>query len=312
MLVEMKYISLENIQKEAGMKGLSDQQKKLKEDTLENQKQLKIKQTEAQVSQSLTNAEKQRVAYVNAQAGGYANLIKNMAIANKIASDPTLSPSQAKALVEAEELTSYEKEIANLKAKTYIATLKESDAVKDIISNYATWDSVQVGAYDRQQKLLGVAKELSDEAERQRKNPIGDFSSVDFNVFGDFGNPFESALAGLNEFVAKSTESRNILASIEKDIVAAKERGLSVNDLEFERNIVLANQEKDRKKSIDKGITTSLALTKSLFKEESKGYKVVSGLEKAYQASKIAFALWEKKDTISMLATKVAGYAKER
>ena len=309
--VEASFKRLENIQKEAGMKGSSDQQKKLKEDTLENQKQLKIDQTKAQVSQSLTNAEKQRVAYVNAQAGGYVNLIKNMAIANKIASDPTLSPDQARKLVEAEELTNYEKELAELKRQTYIATLNESDAVKDIISNYATWDSVQVGAYDRQQKLLGIAKELSDEAERQRKNPIGDFSSVDFNVFGDFGNPFESALAGLNVFVAKSTESRNILASLEKDIVAAKEQGLSVNDLELERNIVLANQEKDRKKSIDKGITTSLALTKSLFKEESKGYKIVSGLEKAYQASKIAFALWEKKDTISMLATKVAGYAKD-
>ena len=150
--------------------------------------------------------------------------------------------------------------------------------------------------------MLEIAKELAEEAEKQRNNPIGDFSNVDFSVFGDFGNPFESALAGLNEFVAKSTESRNILASIEKDIVAAKEQGLSVNDLELDRNRVLANQEKDRKKSIDKGITSALSLTKSLFKEESKGYKVVSALEKAYQASKIAFALWEKKDTIAMLA----------
>jgi len=308
--VEASFKRLENIQKEAGMKGLSDQQKKLKEDTLENQKQLKIKQTEAQVSQSLTNAEKQRVAYVNAQAGGYANLIKNMAIANKIASDPTLSPDQAKKLVEAEELTNYEKELAELKRQTYIATLDESDAVKDIISNYATWDSVQVGAYDRQQKLLGIAKELAEEAEKQRNNPLGDFSNVDFNVFGDFGNPFESALAGLNEFVAKSTESRNILASIEKDIVAAKEQGLSVNDLELERNTVLANQEKDRKKSIDKGITTSLTLTKSLFKEESKGYKVVSGLEKAYQASKIAFQMWKNREKIKETALEIWGYAK--
>lgn len=287
---------------ESMKKGLTDADKALMNTVITQQKNLKLKETERQVTLTLTNAEKQRVAYVNAQAGGYANLIKNMAIANKIASDPNLSPSQAKALVEAEELTNYEKELAELKRQTYIATLNESDAVKTLVGNYSTMDSVQIGVLANQQRLLEIAKELAEEAEKQRNNPIGDFSNVDFSVFGDFGNPFESALAGLNEFVAKSTESRNILASIEKDIVAAKEQGLSVNDLELDRNRVLANQEKDRKKSIDKGITTSLTLTKSLFKEESKGYKIVSGLEKAYQASKIAFALWEKKDTIAMLA----------
>lgn len=265
-------------------------------------KQLKARQAESFVLQETDKLEKQKVAYVNAQAAGYEKLALNMAIANKITQNPDLSTDQAKRLVEAEELTNYEKELADLKAKTHIATLNESDSVKDIISNYASLDSVQVGNLDRQRKILDIAKELSDEVEKQRKNPLGDFSSVDFSVFGDFGNPFEAALAGLNEFVTKSTESRNILASIEKDIVAAKEQGLSVTDLEFERNTVLANQERDRKKSIDKGITSALSLTKSLFKEESKGYKVVSGLEKAYQASKIAFALWQKKDTIAMLA----------
>lgn len=296
---------------ESTKKGLSDSEKSLMSLMIAQQKNLKDKETERQVTLTLTNAEKQRVAYVNAQAGGYANLIKNMAIANKMASDPNLSPAQAKKLVEAEELTNYEKELAELKRQTYIATLDESDAVKTLVGNYSTMDSVQIGALANQQRLLEIAKELAEEAEKQRNNPIGDFSSVDFNVFGDFGNPFESALAGLNEFVAKSTESRNILASIEKDIVAAKEQGLSVNDLELDRNRVLANQEKDRKKSIDKGITSTLSLTKSLFKEESKGYKVVSGLEKAYQASKIAFALWEKKDTIKTMAIKLAGYAKD-
>ena len=309
--VEASFKRLENIQKEAGMKGLSDQQKKLKEDTLENQKQLKIEQTKAQVSQSLTNAEKQRVAYVNAQAGGYVNLIKNMAIANKMASDPTLSPAQAKKLVEAEELTNYEKELAELKRQTYIATFNESDAVKTLVGNYSTMDSVQIGVLAKQQQLLEIAKELAEEAEKQRNNPIGDFSNVDFSVFGDFGNPFESALAGLNEFVDKSTESRNILASIEKDIADAKAQGLSTTELEMEKAILLRKETLDKKKAQDAAITSGLSLTKSLFKEESKGYKTISAMEKAYQASKIAFALWEKKDTIKTLAIKVAGYAKD-
>ena len=309
--VKASFKRLENIQKEAGMKGLSDQQKKLKEDTLENQKQLKIKQTEAQVSQSLTNAEKQRVAYVNAQAGGYANLIKNMAIANKIASDPTLSPDQAKKLVEAEELTNYEKELAELKRQTYIATLNESDAVKTLVGNYSTMDSVQIGVLANQQRLLEIAKELAEEAEKQRNNPIGDFSNVDFSVFGDFGNPFQSALDGMNALIQATAEGGEIIKQLTEEIDAAKIMGLDTADRELELGKRTEKQANDKKKATDKAITSGLALTKSLFKEESKGYKVVSGLEKAYQASKIAFALWEKKDTIKTLAIKVAGYAKD-
>ena len=308
--VKASFMRLENIQKEAGMKGLSDQQKKLKEDTLENQKQLKIKQTEAQVSQSLTTLEKQRVAYVNAQAGGYEKLAINMAIANKIAQNPDLSPAQARKLVEAEELVSYERELADLKRQTYIATLDKSEAVKGLVSSYATWDSVQVGIVAKQQKLLEIAKELSEERAKQAKNPIGDFSNVDFNVFGDFGNPFQSALEGLNEFVVKSQESRSAMAALSSEIVRGRIKGLDVSDLEIEKNILLNKQESDRRKNIDKGITTTLSLTKSMFKEESKGYKVVSKLEQVYQASQIAFQMWKNREKIKETALELWGYAK--
>lgn len=272
-------------------------------------KQLKAKQAETSVLQETDKLEKQKVAYINAQAAGYEKLALNMSIANKIEQNTDLTSSQANRLVEAEELVNYEKELADLKAKTYAASLKESAAVKDIIGSYTSLDSVQVSVLDRQRKVLEVAKELSDEAEKQRKNPLGDFSSVDFNVFGDFGNPFESALAGLNEFVSKSAESRSILASIENDIASAKEKGLSTSGLELERSIVLAGQEKDRKDAINKGITSTLALTKGLFNEESKGYKVVTILEQAFQAKKIAFAMWEKKEKLVSLAMDIKGYA---
>ena len=295
---------------ESTKKGLTDSEKSLMKLMIAQQKNLKDKETERQVTLTLTNAEKQRVAYVNAQAGGYANLIKNMAIANKIASDPTLSPSQAKKLVEAEELTNYERELAELKRQTYIATLNESDAVKTLVSNYSTIDSVQIGTLAKQQQLLEIAKELAEEAEKQ-KNPLGDFSNVDFSVFGDFGNPFQSALDGMNELIRTTTEGGEIIKQLTEEINAAKIMGLDIADRELELGIRTEKQANDKKKATDKAITSGLALTKSLFKEESKGYKVVSSLEKAYQASKIAFALWEKKDTIKTLAIKVAGYAKD-
>ena len=293
--------------KAVGM-GLSKEQLALKQKIVEQQQLVKTRQTETAYLQDMSKLEKQKQLYVNAQADGYEKLAINMAIANKIAQNPDLSPAQARKLVEAEELVSYERELADLKRQTYIATLDESEVVKDLISSYATWDSVQVGIVAKQQKLLEVAKELSKERENQAKSPIGDFSNVDFNVFGDFGNPFQSALEGLNEFVVKSQESRSAMAALSSEIVRGRIKGLDVSDLEIEKNILLSKQESDRRKNIDKGITTTLSLTKSMFKEESKGYKVVSALEKVYQAQKIAFALWEKKDDIQKLALKLKSH----
>lgn len=289
---------------------LSEEQKNLAKAVTQQQLKLKAYEKEKEVLTSLGVLEKQRVAYVNAQAGGYTNLIKNMAIANKMASDPTLSPDQAKKLVEAEELTNYEKELAELKRQTYIATLNESDAVKTLVGNYSTMDSVQIGVLANQQKLLEIAKELSEEAQKQ-KSPLVDFSNVDFSVFGDFGNPFQSALDGMNALIQATMSGGEQIKKLTEEIEQAKLKGLDVTQQEFDLNLLTQKQANDKKKATDKAITSGLSLTKSLFKEESKGYKVVSGLEKAYQASKIAFALWEKKDTIKTLAIKVAGYAKD-
>lgn len=289
---------------------LSEEQKNLAKAVTQQQLKLKAYEKEKEVLTSLGVLEKQRVAYVNAQAGGYTNLIKSMAIANKMASDTALSPDQAKKLVEAEELTNYEKELAELKRQTYIATLNESDAVKTLVGNYSTMDSVQIGVLANQQKLLEIAKELSEEAQKQ-KSPLVDFSNVDFSVFGDFGNPFQSALDGMNALIQATMSGGEQIKKLTEEIEQAKLKGLDVTQQEFELNLLTQKQANDKKKATDKAITSGLSLTKSLFKEESKGYKVVSGLEKAYQASKIAFAIWEKKDTIKTLAIKVAGYAKD-
>lgn len=289
---------------------LSEEQKNLAKAVTQQQLKLKAYEKEKEVLTSSGVLEKQRVAYVNAQAGGYTNLIKSMAIANKMASDTALSPDQAKKLVEAEELTNYEKELAELKRQTYIATLNESDAVKTLVGNYSTMDSVQIGVLANQQKLLEIAKELSEEAQKQ-KSPLVDFSNVDFSVFGDFGNPFQSALDGMNALIQATMSGGEQIKKLTEEINTAKLTGLDTADREFELNLLTQKQANDKKKATDKAITSGLSLTKSLFKEESKGYKVVSGLEKAYQASKIAFAIWEKKDTIKTLAIKVAGYAKD-
>lgn len=287
--------------------GLTKEQTSLRDNLIIQQKQLKLKQTEESVLIDIAALDKQRTAYIKSQESGYAKIASSLAVINKQVQNPELTAAQAQQLVDVEELVNSQKALATLKMETYLSTLNESDAVKELLRNYTTLDSVQIGQLDRQQRILAVLKEYSAEQQKQKNNPLGDFSNVDFNVFGDFGNPFQSALDGLNEFVAKTKESREILSSLEADILQTKEKGLDVSDLELQKNQLLLSQQQSRSKAIDKSITSALALTKSLFKEESKGYKVVSGLEQAYQASKIAFALWEKKDAIAMLALEVKG-----
>ena len=164
------------------------------------------------------------------------------------------------------------------------------------------------------QRIVDKLTEYNDLLEKQRTLAY-DIENVNFDVFGDFGNPFQSALEGLNALIFGMNDLKTQYAEMYADIdgrIAKEEDGSKAQLALIQQKTNLEkNQVVETKKARDKAITSGLSLTKSLFKEESKGYKVVSGLEKAYQASKIAFALWEKKDTIKTLAIKVAGYAKD-
>lgn len=164
------------------------------------------------------------------------------------------------------------------------------------------------------QRIVDKLTEYNDLLEKQRTLAY-DIENVNFDVFGDFGNPFKSALEGLNALIFGMNDLKTQYAEMYADIdgrIAKEEDGSKAQLALIQQKTNLEkNQVAETKKARDKAITSGLSLTKSLFKEESKGYKVVSGLEKAYQASKIAFALWEKKDTIKTMAIKLAGYAKD-
>ena len=164
------------------------------------------------------------------------------------------------------------------------------------------------------QRIVDKLTEYNDLLEKQKSLALA-IESVDFNVFGDFGNPFQSALEGLNALIFGMDDLKTQYTEMYADIdgrIAKEEDGSKAQLALIQQKTNLEkNQVVETKKARDKAITSGLALTKSLFKEESKGYKIVSGMEKAYQASKIAFALWEKKDTIKTMAIKLAGYAKD-
>ena len=213
----------------------------------------------------------------------------------------------------------------NAKARVKINSLLsgESEALRAVKEDYATISDFEAERVVQLRKSLELAESYANKMKEQKANPLGDFSSVDFEVFGSFGNPFKEALDGLNSLISGSSkldESLAIVAAQISDLQAqAFVEGMFGNQTavenitsQIEKQLGLEKDlQKQKAETNDIAYGRGLKFAKSFFKEESKGYKIINALEMALQAKKIAFALWEKKDTVSMLATKVAGYAKD-
>lgn len=188
----------------------------------------------------------------------------------------------------------------------------QNNELAEIAKSYDKIDVNSVRELSTRQKIVDKMKEYNDQLAYDKANPLGDFRDINFEAFGDFGNPFKSALDGLNAMVGGvkvlDNEYKTMFASLSdqwnKADVGSKERA----GIEAQQAALAIQWQEEKAKANHKAISSGLSLTKSLFKEESKGYKVVSGLEKAYQASVIAFKLWEKKDEIAFLALKLKAH----
>lgn len=192
-----------------------------------------------------------------------------------------------------------------------LAGQAQANALADILVQYEGINLPLAKTLLINQSIVDKLTEYNTMLE-QSKSLTYNLANVDFSVFGDFGNPFQSALEGLNNLIFGmddlDKQYKDMFANITERMSKEKEGSDAYKALIAERGNLEAAQIEDKKKAQDKAIASGLSLTKSLFKEESKGYKVVSALEKAYQASKIAFALWEKKDTIAFNALKLTAY----
>ena len=227
----------------------------------------------------------------------------------------------SEALAEQEKELLYRKALLNLEVdlnsqKEQAANLASSGSneLASIMSQYKGIGVEEARSYQTQQRIVTKLTEYNDLLERQ-KSMTEDISNINFDVFGDFGNPFKSALEGLNNLLFGigdvSSKYQEMFNALDVNISKQKEGTKEHADLVKQKANLELLYIDEKEKAQDAAITSGLSLTKSFFKENSKGYKIVSGMEKAYQASKFAFALWEKKDTLSLLATKVAGYAKD-
>lgn len=278
---------------------------------------LQARKAEGDALIKINDANRMTAAFTNAIAKGYDRA--RIAVAALVGSTVGLSKAKAAEQIAAQETATYAEERVKNQLEISALLSGEDETVRAILASYSTLDSVQVGNLTNQRKAVALAKEYADYLEAQKKTPIGDFGSVDFSVFGDYGNPFKDALDGVNNYVAAlKTLDDNLhviqetRADLTKQLEAATtaEAKLDITGKLQEQIDLEKHYSRQKQETNDIAYGEGLKFAKSFFKENSKGYKTLTVLEQVLQAKKIAFALWEKKDTLTTLALKVGAAVK--
>lgn len=282
----------------------------LKEFELQKAKQ----ESQAKLNEALREATKLTVLTAGSYDAAYVAAAKLAAVTRGLTQEQALAQlvEEEKKAVVAEEVDYYQ--------KLLVLASSQEEAVRSASESYKTLSDEAKNHVALQRQNLKLVEDYVASLKDAEQHQLGNFDSVNFDAFGDFGNPFKEALDGANAYLATLTElDRNmqIVTQTKKDLEAQKADAKTQADLENINKLIVQQGEmeakyaEDKKKANQIVFGQSLTLAKSFFKEESKGYKLISGLEKAYQASVIAFKLWEKKDQVQTLAMSIAGYVKD-
>ena len=81
-------------------------------------------------------------------------------------------------------------------AANYVAM--QDNSLGEIANSYDKINKSEVNHLNTWKEIVQAVKDYNDHLVNQKANPLGDFSGINFEAFGDFGNPFKSALDGLN------------------------------------------------------------------------------------------------------------------
>lgn len=182
----------------------------------------------------------------------------------------------------------------------------QNNDLGDIANSYDMINKSEVQHLNSWKDIVQKVKEYNDYLVNQKADPLGDFSTIDFSVFGDFGNPFESALSGLNLLLGgadalKEKYDQNF-AALDQQAKEAAGNEDTLAKIKLTRATLEKKQIIDQKNLQQQQVTAALKGVKSLFSEESKAYKAIGKLEQAYQAGVIAFKLWNQRATIKETA----------
>lgn len=188
---------------------------------------------------------------------------------------------------------------------TYLVQTTKNE-LADIRAQYKGVLLQEAQTLQTRKDIVEKLREYNDLLEKQ-KSLTSVIESTNFEVFGDFGNPFKSALEGLNSLVFGMSDleakyqrmGADLTARIDKEKKGSEAQKLLIAQ---KANLELMHIQ-DSKQARDKAISSGLSLTKSLFKEESKGYKALTTMEQVQQGIRIALAIEEAAVKIGLVET---------
>ena len=201
------------------------------------------------------------------------------------------SQAQAEERKRLESASKMRKDIADLALQAMVLSMAQDSAIADIINGYDHIDSEAAKELSTRQLIIDKLKEQYDYQKSQKANPLGDFSNINFDVFGDFGNPFKSALEGLNAMIAGTALLDQQYGDMHRDLNKQWNEAAanSIERTQIEKQRATLEQGYIREKAAlnDEAVSKMLSASKQFFKEESKGYKVLSAAEKAFTVFKL-------------------------
>lgn len=190
-----------------------------------------------------------------------------------------------------ESASKMRKDITDLALQAMVLAMTQDSAIADIINGYEHIDSEAAKELSTRQLIIDKLKEQYDYQKAQKANPLGDFSNINFDAFGDFGNPFKSALEGLNAMIAGTALLDQQYGDMHRDLNKqwneAAANSIERTQIETQRATLEQGYIREKAALNDEAVSKMLSASKQFFKEESAGYKVLSAAEKAFTVFKL-------------------------
>ena len=197
---------------------------------------------------------------------------------------------------------------------------EHDDIISDVKNTYSALSDEKQRQIVIDRKMLEIAKEYNQAQKDKKVNPLGDLSKIDFGTLGDLGNPFQSALEGLNTYLGSMANLDESLAAIREKsretAIAMEAAQLKGNNKQYEDlskelkkySELEAYTLEKKKEAQQEAFISGVRTTKGLVKENTAMYKILSSTEKAFTVFKIAQALKRAAVSLGFINAETGAY----
>ena len=199
-----------------------------------------------------------------------------------------------------------------LQKLAYVYASQTSNEMGDLIASNEDVSMEALAELKTRGDILKIVKEYNDMLEKQSKE--SPFANINFDVFGDMGNPFKSALDGLYEFIGGLDKLQDSYAQavvlaqrdVDKTIAGTKERKEAVEAL----TKVHERYAMDKAALEERILQNTVNSVKGFTKEHTFAYKAASATEKGFQLFKIAQATKAAAISLGLISAETGAYVK--